>query len=125
MILGLQRSRSLWLIAFIFLSILCSVDCKCRCIPAVASREMPRLKKLKLIFSLNRRSLSFMVKVSTFHPYNYIIAHKLSVLPGCYPENLKMYTSTVLLSLAASIVPDLSNMLLSRLRANIVLMSLL
>ena len=29
-------------------------------------------------------------------PIYYIIDHKLSVLPGCCPENLKMYTCTVL-----------------------------
>ena len=43
--------------------------------------------------------ISFMIKVSTFYQYNYIIAHRLSVLPWCCHENLKMYTCTVLLFL--------------------------
>ena len=40
-------------------------------------------------------------------------------------ENFKTYTCTVLLFVAASIVPDFSKMLLTRFRANIELMSLL
>ena len=61
--LGLQGLRSLWLIALIFLSILCYVA-YVDAIPAVASwpliaREMLWLTKLKLIFSLNGRSDKF------------------------------------------------------------------
>ena len=77
--LGLQGLRSLWLIALLFLSILCCVNEDA--ISAVASwpliaREMPWLTKLKLIFSLNGRSSNkFTVKVSTFYPYDHILAH--------------------------------------------------
>ena len=71
------------------------------------------------------KAQAFTVKVSTFYPYDYILAHRFSVLPWCCPENLKMYTCTVLLFLAACIVPDWGNILLRRFRADILLMSLL